>query len=162
MKLMKLVILLGILLLSASALAQTYVTAETGSIHNPRGTAELKLSAEVTAVNINGVLTTGDDLGTFDFTTAALATGDLSTGATFGSGGVVMINAPTYADYIGNFSTAEWVRGELADGLYFYVLSAQFTSTEGTAAMVCKTDNLAKGKVFDTSAKLLECQFVIN
>jgi hypothetical protein len=153
-------ILASLILFSAVAFAQTLVqgTSQGSTITASSGVLSISDSG-ITAVVINGNQTTGS-LGNLSLTTGSLVSGDFSGNAVLDAGGEVIIDAPGYLDYVGNFAAGTtWSEFTLANGNHYYELSGGLTSTEGNGAIVCDTDTLAKGKTFNKSANLASCSF---
>lgn len=161
---MKNFLIVALMLLSSFCIGQSAVsiTSAGGTVKSTATqTLQTPTGSPVIAINLNGTLSTGT-LGTLSFETPALSTGDFQTGATFGSGGVFMVNSPGYVDYVGNFSNATWTENTLANGNHYYSLSGDLTSTEGTGAFVCTTATLPHGNVWSASAKIDNCQVSLN
>jgi hypothetical protein len=116
------------------------------------------VNSNITAVVIDGVQTTAN-LGTLSLNTAALTSGDLQTGATFGTGGMFSIVAPGYVNYTGTFTSAAWTVLVLADGSVYYNLQGALVSSQGSSNFICTTDVLPVGTTFSTSETLDNCSF---
>lgn len=84
-----------------------------------------------TLVKIGSTL--GSNLGTLSFTTGAIASGNLQTGATFMSGGTFTIVSNTQGTlFSGSFdctSACNWTLTTLANGTNYYTLSGGLTGT---------------------------------
>jgi len=97
----------------------------------------LSLSGSVLiAVNGNGGLITGNDLGSVSFQTGALSSGSLQNGGTFAAGGWFTITGngsngvPTGTLFTGTFSgPASWSLMTLANGTHNYTLTGTLTGT---------------------------------
>jgi hypothetical protein len=97
----------------------------------------LSLSGSVLiAVNGNGGLITGNDLGSVSFQTGALSSGSLQNGGTFAAGGWFTITGngsngvPTGTLFTGTFSgPASWSLTTLANGTHNYTLTGTLTGT---------------------------------
>jgi hypothetical protein len=116
------------------------------------------VNSPITAVVIDGVQTTAD-LGTISINTAVLSSGDLQTGATFGTGGTFSIVAPGYVNYTATFTSAAWTVPVLADGSIFYNLQGALVSSQGSSNFICTTDVLPVGTTFGASEILDNCSF---
>lgn len=155
-------ILLAFALLTTTMFAQNQVQAVSigGTLKSTTADTLKTTSSPITAVIIGGVQTTGA-LGVLSFTTAPLTSGDFQNGGTFGAGGVFIIDAPGYIDYVGNFSSAVWIDFKKADGQFIYQLSGNLTSMEGPGSFLCQTKPLPLGKQWVTSA-MESCSFEAN
>jgi hypothetical protein len=97
----------------------------------------LSLSGSVLiAVNGNGGLITGNDLGSVSFQTGALSSGSLQNGGTFAAGGWFTITGngsngvPTGTLFTGTFSSpASWSLTTLANGTHNYTLTGTLSGT---------------------------------
>ncbi|HWZ78005.1 MAG TPA: PEP-CTERM sorting domain-containing protein [Candidatus Sulfotelmatobacter sp.] len=97
----------------------------------------LSLSGSVLiAVNGNGGLITGNDLGSVSFQTGALSSGSLQNGGTFAAGGWFTITGngsngvPTGTLFTGTFSgPASWSLTTLANGTHNYTLTGTLSGT---------------------------------
>jgi len=97
----------------------------------------LSLSGSVLiAVNGNGGLITGNDLGSVSFQTGALSSGSLQNGGTFAAGGWFTITGngsngvPTGTLFTGTFSgPASWSLMTLANGTHNYTLTGTLSGT---------------------------------
>ncbi|MBZ5683700.1 MAG: PEP-CTERM sorting domain-containing protein [Acidobacteriia bacterium] len=118
----------------------------------------LSLSGSVLiAVNGNGGLITGSDLGSMSFETGALTSGSLQTGGTFASGGWFTITGngsngiPTGTLFTGTFSgPVTWTMITLSNGTHNYTLTGSLTGTIGSGystvgSTVQLTVNTGKG-----------------
>jgi len=98
---------------------------------------------------INGTVT--GDLGNLNLVTPALTSGTLTAGGAFGAGGGFTINIPGYSigtfngTYHGAFTSGTWVKSTLANGTHVYILSASFSSTQGSGSLVLQTWNIGSG-----------------
>jgi PEP-CTERM motif-containing protein len=100
----------------------------------------LSLSGSVLiAVNGNGGLITGSDLGSVSFQTGALSSGSLQNGGTFASGGWFTITGngsngvPTGTLFTGTFSgPVTWTMMTLANGTHNYTLTGTLSGTVGS------------------------------
>ena len=88
------------------------------------------------AVNGNGGLITGNDLGSVSFQTGALSSGSLQNGGTFAAGGWFTITGngsngvPTGTLFTGTFSgPASWSLTTLANGTHNYTLTGTLSGT---------------------------------
>jgi hypothetical protein len=105
--------------------------------------AGLSLSGStLIAMGANGSIITGN-LGTLDFSTAALTAGNLQQGATFGAGGTFTITGNgtngihNGTIFSGTFSgPVTWTLITLANGTHNYTLSGALTGTWYTGASV--------------------------
>jgi hypothetical protein len=105
--------------------------------------AGLSLTGSTLAVmGSNGGMITGN-LGTLAFSTAALSSGDLQQGATFGAGGSFVITGngtsgvPNGTIFSGSFSgPVTWTLVTLANGTHNYTLSGALSGTWYTGATV--------------------------
>jgi hypothetical protein len=116
------------------------------------------VNSPITAVLINDVQTTAN-LGTVSLNTAALTSGDLLTGATFGAGGTFSIVAPGYVNYTATFTSAAWNVIVWADSSVSYDLSGSLTSSQGSSNLICTTVDLPVGTTFSGSETLDNCSF---
>lgn len=84
-----------------------------------------------TLVKIGNTL--GSNLGTLSFTTGSIASGNLSTGATFMSGGSFNIVSNTQGTlFTGSFdctSACTWAMTTLSNGTHYYTLTGGLTGT---------------------------------
>lgn len=81
------------------------------------------------AMGSGGVITTGN-LGTLAFSTGALSSGNLQTGATFMAGGTFTITGNSGTIFSGTFSgPVTWTLVTLANGTHNYTLSGALTGT---------------------------------
>jgi hypothetical protein len=160
MKIRTMLVILALSMFSISAFAQTQVNVVSqGKSVSVTASEALKLTnSPVTAVIVNGVQTTGT-LGTLSFTTGTLVSGNFQTGATLGSGGQFIIDAPGYVDYVGNFSSASWLELTYANGNHAYQLTGFLTSMEGNGGFICTTDILPKQETFTKSVVMNNCSF---
>jgi hypothetical protein len=100
----------------------------------------LSLSGSVLiAVNGNGGLITGSDLGSVSFQTGALSSGSLQNGGTFAAGGWFTITGngsngvPTGTLFTGTFSgPVTWTMMTLANGTHNYTLTGTLSGTVGS------------------------------
>jgi hypothetical protein len=116
------------------------------------------VNSPITAVLIDGVQTTAN-LGTISLNTAALISGDLQTGSTFGAGGTFSIVAPGFVNYTGTFTSAAWAVAVWADSSVSYNLSGSLTSSQGSSNFICTTVDLSVGTTFSGSETLDNCSF---
>jgi len=107
--------------------------------------AGLSLSGS-TLIAVNGLaglgLVTGN-LGTVEFSTAALSSGSLAMGGTFGAGGTFMVTSngtgglPAGVIFNGSFTgPVSWTLTTLANGTHNYMLSGALSGTWYTGATV--------------------------
>jgi hypothetical protein len=135
----------------------TQVVSQGADIIFPSNTLQV-VNSPITAVLIDGVQTTAN-LGTISLNTAALASGDLPTGATFGAGGTFSIVAPGYVNYTGTFTSAAWTLAVWADSSVSYNLSGSLTSSQGSSNFICTTVDLPVGTTFSGSETVDNCSF---
>ena len=91
------------------------------------------------AVNGNGGLITGNDLGSVSFETGALTSGSLKNGGTFSGGGWFTIagngsnGVPSVTLFSGTFSgPVTWTMTTLANGTHNYTLTGTLSGTTGS------------------------------
>lgn len=102
----------------------------------------LSIISGLTAVPLKG------DLGTLSFTTGAVSSGNLQTGATFASGGAFSIDSTTMGNlFTGSFdcsaSACTWTLLTLADGTHQYTLQGAISgSWKGGATVYGATSQL--------------------
>lgn len=136
---MKKLVLLAVL---ALALPTAVFASSNIDYTNSGGTLEgsssgLSLSGSVLiAVNGNGGLITGSNLGSLGFETGALTSGSLQTGGTFAAGGWFTIagngtnGVPNGTLFSGTFSSpVAWQMTTLANGTHNYTLTGTLTGT---------------------------------
>jgi len=109
------------------------------------------------AVNGNGGLITGNDLGSVSFETGALSSGSLQNGGTFASGGWFTITGngsngvPNGTLFTGTFSgPVTWTMMTLANGTHNYTLTGTLSGTTASGysavgVIVQLTINTGKG-----------------
>jgi hypothetical protein len=142
MKRMLLLFLLA-LALPMAAFANNSVDFTNASGTLSGSSAGLSLSGStLIAMGANGSIITGN-LGTLDFSTAALTAGNLQQGATFGAGGTFTITGNgtngihNGTIFSGTFSgPVTWTLITLANGTHNYTLSGALTGTWYTGASV--------------------------
>ncbi len=142
MKKLLMIALLALALPTAVFAGSTDYTNSGGTLAGSNGGLTLSGSVLV-AVNGNGGLITGNDLGSVSFTTGALISGSLQTGGTFASGGSFTITAngtgglPDGTIFSGSFSgPVTWTMVTLANGTHNYTLTGSLTGTTASGASV--------------------------
>jgi hypothetical protein len=142
MKKLLMIALLALALPAAVFAGSTDYTNSGGTLTGSNGGLMLSGSVLV-AVNGNGGLITGNDLGSVSFTTGALISGSLQTGGTFASGGSFTIagngtgGLPDGTIFSGSFSgPVTWTMVTLANGTHNYTLTGSLTGTTASGATV--------------------------
>jgi hypothetical protein len=142
-----------LLLIAALALAlptavfagsNTDYTNSGGTLTGSSSGLSLSGSTLVAVNGLNGMgLITGTNLGSVSFSTGALSSGSLQTGATFAAGGWFTIDGngkdgiPDGTLFSGTFSsTSTWTMVTLANGTHNYTLTGTLTGTTGTGVAV--------------------------
>jgi len=129
-------------------------TNSSGTLSGSNSGLSLSGSALI-AVNGNGGLITGSDLGSVSFETGALSSGSLQQGGTFAAGGWFTITGngsngvPNGTLFTGTFTgPVTWTLMTLANGTHNYTLSGALAATSGYSAVgvtVQLTVNTGKG-----------------
>ncbi len=142
MKKMLLLFLLALALpMAAFASSSVDFTNATGTLSGSSAGMSLSGSVLIAMGNGGGIIT--GNLGSLEFSTAALTGGDLQQGATFASGGTFTITGngtngvPNGTIFSGSFSgPVTWTLITLANGTHNYTLSGALTGTWYTGASV--------------------------
>ena len=165
---MKKLLLLFVLLAATTMFASSIDFANSGGSLTGDASGLALTGSTLTMVgNFNGSGLLVGDLGSFAFTTGALASGSLQTGATFASGGSLTVTGngngglPTGVLFSGTFSSSNpvsWNLITLADGTHNYTLQGALEGTLSTGqhvdgATVQLTMNTGMG-FFDGSINL--------
>jgi hypothetical protein len=122
------------------------------------GASGLSLTGS-TLINVGGIV--GPNLGTLTFTTGAFTSGDAQHGGTLAAGGTFTITGngtngvPSGVIFSGTFSSATWVKTDLANGSHSYTLIAALVDSSGHVGATSQlTVNTGKGLLFNGSIDL--------
>jgi hypothetical protein len=122
------------------------------------GASGLSLTGS-TLINVGGIV--GPNLGTLTFTTGAFTSGDAQHGGTLAAGGTFTITGngtngvPSGVIFSGTFSSATWVKTDLANGSHSYTLIAALVDSSGHVGATSQlTVNTGKGLLFNGSIGL--------
>lgn len=125
------------------AASQTSFTNDGGTLTGSNAGLSLSSSVLIAVDGYNGGgLIKGSDLGTVSFSTGALTSGSLQTGATFAGGGSFTISStgsnglPNGTLFSGTFmGPVTWTMVTLANGTHNYTLSGEITGMIGTTSV---------------------------
>ncbi|HZQ94712.1 MAG TPA: PEP-CTERM sorting domain-containing protein [Candidatus Sulfotelmatobacter sp.] len=152
MKKLVLLFLLSLALPVAAFANSIDFTNSGGTLTGTSAGMTLSDSALIAINGMSGGLVTGDNLGTLSFSTGAMTSGDLQTGATFASGGTFTIWSNTMGTlFSGSFDgPVSWNLVTLANGTHNYTLTGSISGSwmgGGTVygATVQLTINTGKG-----------------
>jgi len=157
----KFLVLAGVLILSAAAMAQTYATTAGGALASGFNDKALSGASLVTYYN-NGMVMPAT--GSVSIQTPALSSGTLAAGATFGAGGSFIVQITSVPQiFNGTFNSATWTKGVNANGTHFYVLSGTVTDvvTGETGAFNLVTNSIGTGN-FNTVISVSYISIVMN
>ena len=85
----------------------------------------LTVTSTLISIDNNGVLTTGNNLGSVTISTGALTSGLLTMGGTFGPGQITITGALPFS---ASFTSATWSLVNLGNGNHEYTLTATFSN----------------------------------
>ena len=118
-----------------------------GTLSGSNSVLSLTDSTLIAIKGLNGSgLITGANLGGVYFTTGALTTGSLASGATFAAGGSFKISGTNGVIFNGSFSSpVTWTLITLANGMHAYTLQGAISGGGMNAATIQLTVNTGKG-----------------
>ena len=112
-----------------------------------------------TLIQVGGIR--GSNLGTLTFTTGAFTSGDAQTGGALAPGGTFTITGngtngvPNGVIFSGTFTSATWVKTDLANGAHSYTLTAALVDSSGRVGATSQlTVHTGKGLFFDKNIGL--------
>jgi hypothetical protein len=136
-KVLLLAVLALALPLAAFADSQVDFTNSGGTLSGSNSGFSLTGSTLIAVNGLNGGGLVTGNLGSLTFSTGALTSGSLTGNATFGAGGSFVIKGngtdgiPNGVLFSGSFSSATWVRTDLAHGTHNYTLTGALVTPGG-------------------------------